>query len=181
MFYFASVDSIVTFWFRIDDLLQMWPRIKLAVILGVTTAFLWWLMKSHIEGNPDSELDTVDTATFSQGRSRPVQSPITGRPVLAPITGRPVKRVLIFGDKEGTEEWLEFQDILSVFRKNSQGLWVGHFDCPIHGTTIELTLTSDVEHFEGQDAIIFGVLPKMFKSHGASLIKIQPKKNQTWI
>ncbi|XP_033629391.1 alpha-(1,3)-fucosyltransferase 6-like [Asterias rubens] len=167
------------------------PRRKMAVVLGVIAGSLLWLMTNHIEGNPDLELDSVDKATLLQGRSRVVPFPNAEGPVPAPNAGgglvsapgagAPVKRVLIFGDKEGTEEWFELNDILSVFRQNSQGLWVGRFDCPKHGTTIEYTLTSDVKQFEGKDAIIFGMLPKIFSLHGAALVQLQPKKNQTWL
>ncbi|XP_038048484.1 4-galactosyl-N-acetylglucosaminide 3-alpha-L-fucosyltransferase FUT6-like [Patiria miniata] len=164
---------------------------KTAVVLGCLTGALLWMLTSGVVnislGIADGASTDANTDRFQQLRHAPSVGSLIGKRLIesmyhpVPTTGC-VKKVLIFGEMKDMKDWPELQAITAILREDvATGAWSGRTECPTHNCNISLTVSANLSLIAGMDAVVLGMLPKIFETHLKDLIRIEPPKGQTWI
>lgn len=91
-----------------------------------------------------------------------------------------IREILIFGNLTDMKNWPELSHFYKYFSKSKR---TGHeifFRCPEHDCLLKVSLGTSFDQFKGKDAIVFGMLPKVFAGRIDRLAKKNPEIGQTW-
>lgn len=92
-----------------------------------------------------------------------------------------VKTVLIYGNLTDMKDWPELSNFYKYFSKSKLKAHEVFYKCPTFDCVIKVSLGTSYSLFQGKDAIIFGMLPKVFEGRLDDLIERKPEDGQTWI
>ncbi|XP_022087929.1 galactoside 3(4)-L-fucosyltransferase-like [Acanthaster planci] len=152
---------------------------KIAVVLGCLTGTLLWMLTS---GMVNSSLSMTASASAAVNRDGSlIGKQLFRRGYQSVLAQGCIKNVLIFGDVKDMEEWPELQAITKIRQREVGGAWNGQIECPAYDCNISLTVGANVSLTDRMDAVVLGMLPKVFKTHLRELVQVEPPTGQTWV